>query len=101
MHTQMTKFGTPKLLFLEARETRKRARTAIYKAVYGEQNYNPRAGKRPNLPWSDPTRTRPQGWTAAHALPTVTSYWPEAQFDDHRKAIINRDLGLKGADVLK
>ena len=91
----LTRSDQNRARFLEARSARKLARTRIYTAMYGEQNYNPsRTGKRPNQPWSDPTRVRPQGWSPTQALATVESFWHAAAFDDFRKRLIAHDLGV-------
>lgn len=54
---------------------RKKARTAIYRAVFGT------GGKVHNTPWSDPSRSRPQDWHAQDALATVTHYRVDANLD--------------------
>lgn len=75
--------------------TRKHARTAIYRALYGEQAWDPNShARRPNLPWLDPTRSRPEDWSSQNALPTIEHHWKDAQFDDFRKKIIASDLGV-------
>lgn len=64
---------------------RKKARTAIYRAVYGE------GSNTHNLPWAD-SRTRPQDWSLEAALDVLRQNWRTAKFDDLRTRIVLHDI---------
>jgi hypothetical protein len=73
------------------KSARKKARTAIYRAVYGQQDFKPwtdeyRGQKRPNEPWRDKSRRHPEGWSAQHAFETFRQHSAEAALP--RKALI-------------
>ena len=80
-------------------QSRKDARTALYRAVFGDQNWNAN-GKRSNLPWSDPTRSRPQGWSPQDALATVRSYKDLANLDHFAAAMVAHELQVEIQEVL-
>lgn len=78
-------------------QSRKDARTAIYKAVFGEQDWthdDPRSrGPRLNKPWLDTSRHRPQDWSTQSAWGTFEALKADAQ--------LSREALIEIASVLK
>ena len=80
---------------------RKKARTAIYRAVYGDQTWSlDSKTKRSNLPWSDPSRHRPQGWSPQDAIGTLKAYREAANLDHFAASMVAHELGLDIHEVL-
>lgn len=86
--------------FLEARRVRKQARTALYAAVYGRQEWDAKQGPRSNLPWRDPSRRRPQDWHPQDALSTVIHYREAANLDRTAAVEVASALQVTPAEVM-
>lgn len=59
---------------------RKDARTMIYRALYGVQEWRKDAGKRSNVPAIDPTRRLAEGWNWHDANQALNVHLPHADF---------------------
>lgn len=69
-----------------AKRARKTARTAIYRALYGE------GGRSYNIPWLDFDRRLPQGWNAAAIRDIVDEHLQLAAFSPETLTTIRQRL---------
>lgn len=91
-----------RLEFLEARSERKHARTRIYTLLYGEQDWSPSAGPRPNKPWLDTTRNLPQEVDTDTILDTMQGpLWFRAAFPLEVATILIDRLNVLRSAVAK
>lgn len=90
-------------------QLRKDARTAIYRAVFGEQDatmrqpgeINIRRGvKRSNIPWQDTSRRRPQDWSQQSAWGAFEAYKTDAALPREALIEIASALGVTLQEVL-